>query len=194
MKISFVAALILLPKLLFADLSTEDPQELCSLLDGFGLEMTKYAQIADGAGPLCFEKGQITSVTDDGFEYAYRVIAHHTYDHPDSLIIQLDGWASKALNQTPHRQFRDMASIIVSRLFSTETTNEILLAIDGISPGYNRHAVLEGMNIQLSCPHPYTPDGFQLRLSIGNACHFSENNKLQNECISRSRKGDSFVD
>ena len=193
MKRFAAAVLLIWPLTGFCDLSDEDPAELCRLLEPFGLVLTEYEVLEGEVKPICLVKVQPTSVADDGFEYSYRVISHHTNDHPKGLFFEISGVASKILGQKPHAQFTEMAFVILSSIYSEEVVAEIILAIESISPGFNRHMVAEGLGIQLRA-HDYSQSvasitaGFSIRFDVSNACSFHDHPDLQAKCVAQ-RKG-----
>ncbi len=174
------------------DLSDEDPNELCKLLEPYEIILTDYEVLEGELKPICFVKSQPTSGVDDGYEYSYRVISHFEKDHPDKLFLEMAGVPSQILGQQPHAQYIEMASEVLSRIYSEEVVAEIVLAIESISPGFNRHMVVEGMGIQLRA-HDYSQNlagmsWLVIRFDVGNACRFDGHADLRAKCVAE-RKG-----
>ena len=189
MRSSVAVVLLILPTAAYSDLADKDPKSLCEALNSFGLEMSKFESTGDGGRPLCYVTDQPTSVAKDGYEYSFRVIAHHTYDHPDKLFLEVSGIDSEVLGQLPHLQFSEMAKVVLSELYREGAVSDILLAIESISPGYNRHMIVDGLGIQLRV-HDYTqygyPGSFSIRFDVSNVCQFRTDSQLRAECIAES--------
>ena len=192
MKAVLALAITFYPCLGFSDLSDEDPADLCRLLDSYGLVMTEYARVQDEGRPLCFVVEQPKSVSEHGYEFSYRVISHHTYDHPNGLFLEVSGVAAEILGQGPHLQYAEMASVVLAELFSKNTVSEILLAIESISAGFNRHMIVDGLGVQLRA-RDYSQHfagitaGFSIRFDISNTCQFHGHEDLRAKCIAKSK-------
>ena len=128
MKTLLAVALSFAPTVGICDSADEDPVRLCALLQPYGLVLTEYVRVADEGRPLCFVTDQPTSITEDGYEFSYRVI----------------------------------------------------------SPGFNRHMIVDGLGIQLIAKDysQYVASitmGFSIRVNISNTCHFHGRSELQAE-------------
>jgi hypothetical protein len=163
------------------------------MLSAFGLQMTEFESPQAEGRPLCYVVGQPTSADRDGYEFSYRVLSHHQYDFVDSLFLELSGDASVILYRAPHEQFSQMSRVILDEVFPPEIVDEILLAIDGISHGYNRHMRVGGLGIQLAIRDysgqmpPEMPLGFSMRVDIRNACPIYNNKDIRRACLSRAK-------
>lgn len=192
MKRLIVAVFSFWPLAGMCDLSDEDPNVLCKLLEPYGIFLTEYEIPNEELRPFCFVRSQPTSANEDGYEYSYRVISHFKEDYPDSLFLQLSGTPSQILGQEPHARYMKMAAVILSSIYSQEVVDEIVLAIESISPGFNRHMKVEGLGIQLRAidysQRSADMDWLEIRFDVRNTCYFTELSDHQAKCLAE-RKG-----
>jgi hypothetical protein len=159
-----------------ADLSGAEPQDLCALLNDFGLKTTEFVAPGQGERPLCYTASEPTRIKESGYEYSYRVLSHWEWDIVEGLFLQLQGDPAKVLGKEPQAKFLRMSDRILSEVLDEPERQQVLLALEALAPGEHRHALVQGLNIQIRyvdySVHGLDP-GVEFRLDVGNVCNYS---------------------
>ena len=159
-----------------ADLAAEKPEDLCILLQDFGLKTTAFVAPGEGERPLCYTESKPKRIAEFGYEYSYRVLSHWEWDTVQSLFLLLQGHPDKILGKEPYSNFVRMSERILSAFLDEPDMQQVLHALQELAPGEHRHATVRGINVQLHyVDYSFLGigAGVELRLDLDNVCNYS---------------------
>ena len=174
-----------------ADLSGADPEQLCTLLSEYGIKTTGFIPEKWSNRPMCYTESEPARI-ENKYQFSYRVLSHQKWEIVEQLFLQLQGDPAKVLGKPPQAKFLEMAEKILSTVLAEPERQEVLMALQTLAPGEHRHAVVQGVNVQMRYV-PYSPagveTGVEFRLDLGNVCNYSPQDARGREgCIAKHRE------
>lgn len=181
-----VLAALLLAASVSADISENDPDELCGLLDEFGVETTPF-EVVSGGRPLCYTIAHPGS-TEIGSEFSFRVLGDDGLNHT-GLFVQAQGRVEDFVRGPQYELYLSMVERLLARFFDPVEVVEVLGLIRQMNWNERSGATGRGIDLQfyrIRREFAGLSQYAELRLTLTDICPAVADDTVRLECLSDS--------